>query len=158
VAVLAADVALTRKRVAKLRKYMDREVLSSDGFVCTKFAECRKSARKGGSTFSQGQLSHVGKFYDLSMGRRPVRVMVVGQEYGTSRGLVNLDERYRQITRSGRFLRFKADGAHPARNPHMRGTTSALRLLFGNRSARTMRASLSRRLSALYISSMPSRW
>lgn len=130
--MLAADVALTRKRVAKLRKYMDREVLSADGFVCAKFAECRKSARTERLTFTQGQLSHVGKFYDLSIGRKPLRVMVVGQEYGASRGLVDLDEQYRQIMRSGRFLRFKADGAHPGRNPHMRGTTSALRLLLGN--------------------------
>jgi len=27
--------------------------------------------------------------------------------------------------------RFKADGSYPARNPHMRGTTNVLRLLFG---------------------------
>lgn len=35
------------------------------------------------------------------------------------------------IMRSGLESRFKADAAHEARNPHMRGTTNVLRLLFG---------------------------
>jgi hypothetical protein len=44
--VLAADVVRTDKRVAALRKYMDREVLSAGGFARARFAECRRSARK----------------------------------------------------------------------------------------------------------------
>jgi hypothetical protein len=126
------DIARTRERIKKLRAYMDTSVLGPDGFVCPHFKECRTSARKDGATFAEGQLSHVGKHYDLFIGDQPLRVMVVGQEYGASRPLIDLDERYHQITRSGRFLRYKTDGVHPERNPHMRGTTSALRVLFGN--------------------------
>lgn len=33
---------------------------------------------------------------------------------------------------SGLKSRYYAGGGHPGRNPHMRGTTSALRILFGN--------------------------
>jgi len=45
---------------------------------------------------------------------------------------MTMDGRYQLAMEIGLKLRFKADGTHSARNPHMRGTTSALRLLFGN--------------------------
>jgi hypothetical protein len=83
----------------------------------------------------------VGKRYDLRLGRRPLRIVVVGQEYGmwsafegkqVGRQHVTLEERYKQVHGrtglSGRY--YKERGARP-RNPHMRGTTSALRILLG---------------------------
>jgi hypothetical protein len=66
--------------------------------------------------------------------------MVVGQEYGMriegkQRAItrVHLEARYTMIHQaSGLGSRYYGDREHPPRNPHMRGTTSALRILFGN--------------------------
>jgi hypothetical protein len=135
---LEAHPRATRRRIARFRRYMDQHVLGPDGFVCHRFSECRRSRRKGDSFF-QGQLSHVGHRYDLSLDGRPLRVVVVGQEYAFNsivdgrlkRRRVTLDERYRMIEVSGLDRRYFATAEHPSRNPHMRGTTQALRLLFG---------------------------
>jgi hypothetical protein len=46
--------------------------------------------------------------------------------------MVTLEDRYRQIHDAvGLARRYYADPTHEARNPHMRGTTSALRVIFG---------------------------
>jgi hypothetical protein len=84
-------------------------------------------------------LSHVGHRYDLVRDEEPFRVVVVGQKYaartGAGRALhpsVSLEERYEMIREgSGSVARYYAETGHPPRNPHMRGTTSALRILFG---------------------------
>ena len=136
---LEADPRATRRRITRFRRYMDEHVLGPDGFVCSRFNECRRSRRQG-DRFFQGQLSHVGHRYDLSLNGRPLRIVVVGQEYAFNsivdgrlkRRRVTLDERYRMVT-GGTGLQKRdvsADG-YPSRNPHMRGTTKALRLLFG---------------------------
>ncbi len=68
----------------------------------------------------------------LLLDGRPLRIVVVGEEYGHDPSLVDCDARYRMIVvDSGQKERFKAEDGHESRNPHMRGTTSALRLLFG---------------------------
>lgn len=138
---LRADRGATRARIARLRRYMDGNVLGPDGFVCPHASDCRTSARKSGHRFFEGQLSHVGRSFDLALDSHPLRVVVVGQEYALNsivdghlkRRRVTLDERYRMIAGvSGLKKRYYADGDFPSRNPHMRGTTQALRLLFGN--------------------------
>jgi hypothetical protein len=79
--------------------------------------------------FREGTMSHVGRRFDLLRGDKPLRVVVVGQEAADRK--VTLEDRYRQIhDGSGLESRYYADGEHPARNPHMRGTTSALRVIF----------------------------
>jgi hypothetical protein len=76
-------------------------------------------------------MSHVGRRFDLLRGVKPLRVVVVGQEAADQK--VSLEERYRQIhDGSGLGRRYYADAEHRARNPHMRGTTSALRVIFGH--------------------------
>lgn len=115
---------------------MDEHVLGPGGFCCASFAACRGSTR-GDDRFFEGQLSHVGHHYDLHLDGRPLRVVVVGQENGAPRGAddpsrISMAERYRKIhDGSGLERRYYADGTHRARNPHMRGTTSALRVIFG---------------------------
>lgn len=75
-------------------------------------------------------MSHVGRRYDLRLGDKPLRVVVVGQEAAEAR--VSMDKRYNDIHNvSGLQWRYYADAEHQPRNPHMRGTTSALRLIFG---------------------------
>jgi hypothetical protein len=86
-------------------------------------------------------MSHVGASFDLQLGGKELRIVLVGQESGLPSGpdarrlgsMVSLGDRYQQVrTESGLNSRYYADGEHQARNPHMRGTTSALRIIFGH--------------------------
>jgi hypothetical protein len=130
---LMGDVAATKDRIDRLRQYMRRNVLDGRKFVCSSGPECEDSIQAG-CTFNEGQLSHVGKHYDLTREGRPLRIVVVGQEVGAAgEPRITLAERYRQIYRgSGLERRFEGDGIRKRRNPHMRGTTLALRAIFGN--------------------------
>lgn len=75
-------------------------------------------------------MGHVGHRYDLMMGDKPLRIVVVGQEAKDTK--VTPARRSEQVRNgSGRDRRYYADSDHMSRNPHMRGTTSALRLIFG---------------------------
>ena len=135
---LRADPTATAARIRSLGHYMAQNVLAPSGFCCPSYAACRDSIHEG-DRFYEGQLSHVGHHYDLRRDETPLRVMVVGQEYGVRRlgrdddqACISLEERYRMVLdRSGLAHRYYSDGAHPHRNPHMRGTTSALRVIFG---------------------------
>lgn len=119
----------TATRIAKLDKYLSANVLSPAGFRCNSMAECSGSHR---GTFIEGQLHHVGRHYDLQVNGRSFRIAVVGQEYGHGEPLVDLAHRTKMVAEeSGLGRRFRADAGHQARNPHMRGTTSVLRLLVG---------------------------
>jgi hypothetical protein len=139
-AVIRSDQTATAERIRRLERYMTTRVLTrSREFVCRYYAECLGSIRPG-DWFREGLLSHVGRHYDLSMQGVPLRVMVVGQEYGMHapqggqevRRRVTLCERYQMIhDGTGLGARYYRSGSYPGRNPHMRGTTSALRILFG---------------------------
>jgi hypothetical protein len=112
-----------------LEKYLTANVLSlSTEFICTHYDECRSSHP---AQFYEGQLHHVGRFYDLLFNGLAFRIVVVGQEYGGEPAQIDLDARYKDLMSSAFDYRFKADAGYKARNPHMRGTTSVLRLLFG---------------------------
>ena len=119
----------TISRVAELDRYMSANVLSANDFVCLRGGECQASHH---GTFFEGQLHHIGAHYDLEVAGRPFRIAVVGQEYGNGPAKVSRIARTRTVVAdTGLEKRFRTDGRHPARNPHMRGTTSVLRLLFG---------------------------
>lgn len=114
------DREATKKRRLELDQYLSTSVLGTD-FVCADHLRCRSSHT---GAFYEGQLHHVGRFYDLIFDNMPLRVVVVGQEYGHGPSLVDSPSRHAMIMRS-------ALGGYSARNPHMRGTTNVLRLLFG---------------------------
>ena len=122
-AATTADCAATARRLADLERYMARRVLGPAGFCCGSERSCRASVPDG-IAFHPGQLSHVGAHYDVSVGATALRVLVVGMDTGRTDEEVTLAARRRQI--EGRI-------AQPfnRRNPHMRGTTLALRALFG---------------------------
>lgn len=130
-----SDPAVTFERLQQLTAYMEANVLVSachDGgeFVCPSVEECKTSAT--GSDFHEGQLSHVGEHYDLYRDGEPLRVVVVGQEYGQALSLIGLAARRQMIlTSSGRNSSYYAGAGRGSRNPHMRGTTTILRLLTG---------------------------
>ncbi len=61
-----------------------------------------------------------------------MRIVVTGQEYGGPPSNVNRNMRSEMVAgASGCRQRFFRSGAFPARNPHMRGTTSLLRVFLG---------------------------
>ncbi|MFC5179424.1 hypothetical protein [Nocardioides taihuensis] len=82
-------------------------------------------------------MSHVGHRYDLVLDDKALRVVVVGQESGWPKNprfaqRVSLADRYQQVHGvSGLARHYYTDPGYPGRNPHMRGTTSALRIIFG---------------------------
>ena len=133
------NAAATRRRIAALRQYVEGNLLRRDQFVCPHYDECLRS-RRPGDEFREGTMSHVGKHYDLRLDGQPLRIVVVGQESGWPKDAhgqlfarrVTLDDRYKQVHDvSGIQRRYYAESGFPGRNPHMRGTTSALRVLLG---------------------------
>lgn len=126
---ISVDLAKTRRRITKLDRYVQDNLLRRGKFVCSHFDDCAAS-RRPGDIFEEGTMSHVGRHYDCLRGDKPLRVVVVGQEAASSR--VTLDARYTQVHDvTGRQHRYYAEPGFKARNPHMRGTTQALRTVFG---------------------------
>jgi hypothetical protein len=121
----------TTERIGRLDAYFRSNVLDSKRFVCASYRDCKSSIATG-CTFKEGQLSHVGKHYDLTRDGRPLRVVVVGQEVaGKGKRRITMEERYAGVhDGSGLARRFDGDRDHLRRNPHMRGTTLALRTIF----------------------------
>jgi hypothetical protein len=127
--VFTSDPAATAHRIDALDRYMAETVVDSASFRCAAYQACRASHP---GKFFEGQLHHVGAHYDLALNGRPFRIVVVGQEYGNGPARVSRETRSHDvIILTGQRRRFTTDGQYPARNPHMRGTTSLLRLLFG---------------------------
>jgi hypothetical protein len=108
---------------------MNEHILGARGMVCSSYVRCVQSHR---GQFFEGQLHHVGKHFDAEVNGAPMRVVVVGQEYGNGPARVSLEDRYQDVAiRTGLHKRFRRDDEADGRNPHMRGTTSLLRLVFG---------------------------
>nr|WTA64692.1 hypothetical protein OHB51_19380 [Micromonospora sp. NBC_00855] len=146
-----SDPVVTAGRVEQLEQYMAEHVLSPSGVcVCRRLGSCRESAlgkRRSASqpeaAFAAGQLSHVGHHYDLLLDGVPVRTLVIAMETGRARGGVTLKQRHAEVMQS-------AGLAFTARNPHMRGVTSALRLAVGREPGPDMAGEL------LYLDGVPS--
>lgn len=111
------------RRIALLDAYFREHVLGQD-FLCRHYDECRAS--RSDYLFFEGQLPHVGRHFDLEINGRATRIVVIGQEYGTGPAQVSLSARSDMIARSA-----SQDFRSRARNPHMKGTASILRLLLG---------------------------
>ena len=122
--VIQAHPERTRQRVQILEEYVRANLLSAEGsFICTSFEQCRAS--RCDFPYYSGQMSHVGKHYDLEVNGRAMRIVLVGQEYGREFERVDLVERSGLIGESARA------GFGKDRNPHMKGVASTLRLLLG---------------------------
>lgn len=124
---LRSSLRKTEEKVLALERYLTTNVLSTE-FVCRHYRECKSSHCE---KFYEGQLHHVGRYYDLLSDDLPFRIVVVGQEYGMPPARASSEVRYAMVMKSAFGSRFTAGGGEEARNPHMRGTTSVLRLLFG---------------------------
>ena len=119
--MITSDPERTAERIRTLEEYVRRNLLDTERFICKHHRDCRASAPP---YFYEGQMSHVGKHYDLLVGGQELRIVVVGQEYGQKCTRVDLVARTAMIDGS-------ASEGFQGRNPHMRGTTSILRLLLG---------------------------
>jgi uracil-DNA glycosylase len=107
-------------RVQRLDAYFRDNVMR-----CSNLEGCQLSAERQGHCFNPVQLPHVGRAYDLSHNGQPWRIAVCGQEAGGAKGDESIFDRSPRMSKWGRDVSFTG------RNPHMQGTTSALRLLFG---------------------------
>jgi hypothetical protein len=126
---LQSHPAETVARADELERYFAANVAASGALTCATCAQCRSSHP---GIFYPAQQHHVGRHYDLVRDGKPLRIVVVGQEYGHGPAFVTLTHRSDMIVgTSGTESRFKADGKLKARNPHMRGCTSLLRLILG---------------------------
>ena len=113
----------TRIRKEKLQENVRSQLISSSGeFICTDHSECRASREN--FYFHEGQMSHLGRHYDLEVDGRPMRILILGVHYGQPRECVDLEERHEMISQ-------RAEQNFAERNPHMGGVTSTLRLLLG---------------------------
>ena len=119
--LIRSDPARTAKRIRELDAYVRQNLLADGSFVCRHYERCRASRPK---FFYEGQMSHVGTHYDLTVDGHGLRIVVVGQEYGQNYPLVTLGARTAMVDGS-------AEVDFTKRNPHMAGTTSILRLLLG---------------------------
>ncbi|MDE2662643.1 MAG: hypothetical protein OXI39_06520 [Gemmatimonadota bacterium] len=119
--MITSNPGRTAERITNLEAYVRRNLLAAERFICRHHRDCRGSASP---YFYEGQMSHVGKHYDLLVDGQELRIVVVGQEYGQKCTRVNLVARTAMIDGS-------ASEGFQGRNPHMRGTTSILRLLLG---------------------------
>jgi hypothetical protein len=108
-----------------LEHYMRANVLNGAEFCCPHYKECRGSRKD--FPYYEGQLSHVGRHYDLEVSGRPMRIVVVGQEYGTGERRMGLGQRSKMLEKKSALVGFRG------RNKHMKGTTSTLRLLLGRK-------------------------
>ena len=118
------DLEKRDKRYRNLDKYFKDNVLNDSAFICPSFKKCKSSFS---GNFYEGQLHHIGKYYDLTLNNKPFRIVVVGKEYGYNHRHYSLDKRYgnpEEDVRGG-LIKYRKI------NPHMKGTTSLLRLLFG---------------------------
>ena len=121
----------TEERRINMEQYLRENVLDEvhGRFLCRSADAC-KGSHSG--IFYEGQLHHLGRFYDIAIDGKPFRTVVVGQEYGGEPNHFSCANRYQDIFENcGLGARFTNSEGYPPRNPHMKGTTSALRLVFG---------------------------
>ena len=138
--MVTVDLARTRQRRRRLESYVERNLLRDATFLCPSVEACMNSIKKD-HVFREGTMNHLGRRFDASIDGRPLRGRRGGEESGWPKGPhqqhlrshVPLQARYEQVLNgSGLEHRYYAQDGYPSRNPHMRGTTSALRVIFGN--------------------------
>jgi hypothetical protein len=129
-----SDREKTKQRFSRLMRYFSKEIFDEQ-----KHRDCqfyKKSCRPSHpASFFYGKLDHVGNHYDLFRGRQPLRIAVVAQDDNGQTEFKSFHERSGEVRGSGArpfspsTQDFSGERAR-SRNPHMRGTTNLLRLIF----------------------------
>ena len=121
----SVDREASNRRKARLESYLSDEVWNPrHGFICQSGPDCHSSAAKCGASFYEAQGHMVGPYYDMEVGGRPFRVVVLPMETGEPKQHRTIDQRTKDVLDS-------AELSFGQRNPHMKGVTFALRLAFG---------------------------
>lgn len=118
------DIEESRRFAAALEARAGVTLLDPSGtFVCTSHEPCEAPAIRRGMQFAAGQLSYVGDRYACTVEGRPLRVLIVSMQVGDAEAPVTMARRSEQIS-------VRIPETPGQRNPHMRGVTRALQLLF----------------------------
>lgn len=125
------DLAETERRFQALHAYYAEHVLAGDSFRCIHCDQCKASYTNELGRYAEGQLNAPGTHYDLRLDGQPLRIVVVGQESGAGIAYTSMMQRRAAMARTAAERRFVAEVDYGARTQHMKGITSALRLLFG---------------------------
>ncbi len=127
---ISAEPAETARRYAALAAYYAQHVLCETEFRCQSCVQCAASYTTAHGRFVPGQLNAPGTHYDLAVDGAPQRIVIVGQESGRGVAHTTMADRRAAIARTVAEQRFVATEQQRARTQHMKGITSALRLLF----------------------------
>ena len=118
------------KSALRLRNELSKLYFSSihDGckLICKNRDKCTSSINMSNTTYLPAQAHFVGKMYGLSIDESPLRIVIVGQEYG--HGGESPDGHVTPLERSNTFDS-ASDYKFEPTNPHMRGSALALRYL-----------------------------
>ena len=105
-------------RRAKLRAYLQKNVLRDGKFVCKFKTACKNSCAKRGVDFSYAQLHHIGNHYSLLRNGKPMRIVIIGagialagvMVFGLSRRLRTLYHQLLSNTLGAPGLRVRGTG------------------------------------------------
>jgi hypothetical protein len=76
---ITCDLRKSEDKRRALDEYLTANVLAAN-FICTHYSECRSSYPE---TFYEGQLHHIGRFFDLLVENLPFRIVVVDKSTDT---------------------------------------------------------------------------
>lgn len=124
---ISIDSEKSAGRYSELASYVAENLLRPDGTFCCAHAKTCRSSIRGDFRLYEGQCSYLGKHYEACDDGRPLRILIVPMQTGTQHVGVNLDQRRTQIWCS----RDKPFSGRGSRNPHMKGVTTALKVLWG---------------------------
>jgi hypothetical protein len=102
--------------------YADRVLGSAGACICTHLDDCTRSAVP--NTFAAAQLSYVGGNYAMQRNGQPWRIVVVSMQTGVAESPITMARRREQFAS-------RVAEQFSQRNAHIKGVTSALRVLWG---------------------------
>ena len=102
--------------------YADRVLDSEEAFICIHGGACTASAVP--NTFAAAQLSFVGDNYAMERNGMPWRIVVVSMQTGVPEAPITMTRRREQFAS-------RVAETFSQRNAHIKGVTSALRVLWG---------------------------
>ena len=118
---ITIDRAASLEYRKRLKDYFSANVLTPDlKFICKHEAQCRPSAEGDCNSFAAGQLSYVGDGYAAEENGVPMRILIAPIQAGPE-APISMERRRKQV-------RCRIKGK---RNPHMRGVTLMLQVLWG---------------------------
>ncbi|HEX5480643.1 MAG TPA: hypothetical protein VFY79_13070 [Dehalococcoidia bacterium] len=131
------DAADDSYRHEELERYVHANLLTTEGFTCRFCASaCQPSAERAGRTFISGEMPSIGRYYSLiDPARRPMRVVVMGQERGVpagGAGLLRGSRGTQSVTLADRHAAIQRYAVQRQTNSHINGTVCALAVLYGD--------------------------